>query len=201
MVSTTPHSTPHSSPNMSDLGCAVDTTGKLLDASEIVFYNDPDDETPISGPGAPPKLSIHPFFSHGAPPARIIAGARHSSHASRPSARLVDPDNAESSTSGKHKVDSSMGDRCVSRNKEGTKSANQLNASGDGDSDDSDEEDLLPLVDVEDFDDEDDAEDDDAPGTEVGDDDEFEAAYLETQAMTIADREVIYSKSFPISFY
>jgi len=34
MVSMTPHSTPHSSPDMSDLGCAVGVTGKLLNSSE-----------------------------------------------------------------------------------------------------------------------------------------------------------------------
>ncbi|EDQ99179.1 uncharacterized protein LACBIDRAFT_317450 [Laccaria bicolor S238N-H82] len=98
MVRTTPHSPPKSSPDMSDLGCAVVMNGNLLNASEIIFYNDPDNETPISGSGAsPPKPSVHPFFSHNTPPTRIVVGACCSSHTSHPSARLVDPDNAKSS--------------------------------------------------------------------------------------------------------
>ena len=64
-MSMTSHSTLHSSPDTSDLGCAIDATGKL-DASGIVFYNDPDDETPISDLGALPNPSMHPFFSHDA---------------------------------------------------------------------------------------------------------------------------------------
>ncbi|EDR05966.1 uncharacterized protein LACBIDRAFT_329145 [Laccaria bicolor S238N-H82] len=171
---------------MSDLGCAVDTTGKLLDTSEIVFYNDPDDETPISGPGAPPKpSSIHPFFSHSAPPSRIIAGAHCSTRTLRPSTRLVDPDNAESNASVKRKANSSIDGHRVSQKTENSKSANEP---GDNDSDDSfDDNDLPPLVAVEDFDeDEDKDEGDDVDvGTEPGD----EAEYRETLAMTLADQE------------
>ncbi|EJC97515.1 uncharacterized protein FOMMEDRAFT_163020 [Fomitiporia mediterranea MF3/22] len=34
------------------LGCALDENNQLKDASKIVFFNDPDDEIPISGPGS-----------------------------------------------------------------------------------------------------------------------------------------------------
>jgi hypothetical protein len=95
--------------------CAVGLDGTLLDASDIQWFNDPDDDDPLppvssSGPtppenGAvsPSRREIHPFFKPSAPPAGIIAGARRSTRAIRPSARAIDPNNIEASSSTTHK--------------------------------------------------------------------------------------------------
>ncbi|KAJ7084240.1 hypothetical protein C8R44DRAFT_894208 [Mycena epipterygia] len=45
----------------SDLGCAQNSDGSLRDASEIQFYNDVDDERPISGPSSSRPLT--PIFT------------------------------------------------------------------------------------------------------------------------------------------
>ncbi|KAF5370479.1 hypothetical protein D9615_009743 [Tricholomella constricta] len=76
--------------------CALAADGSLLDASDIVFYNDPDDEVPL-----PPTLNfspappVHPFFNGGEAPAVSVASSRRSGRALRPSIRLRDPDNNE----------------------------------------------------------------------------------------------------------
>jgi hypothetical protein len=67
--------------------CAVGPDGQLLPSSEIIFYNDPDDDHPLP----PVKTSstratnITEFFQR-----------RSSGQISRPSARVSDPNNAES---------------------------------------------------------------------------------------------------------
>jgi hypothetical protein len=80
----------------SHLGCAQNPDGSLRDASEIQFYNDADDEHPISGPNS--TRPIHGFFTGATQPVGKVAGARRSGRESRPSARIKDPNNAESST-------------------------------------------------------------------------------------------------------
>ncbi|KAF8868531.1 hypothetical protein BD779DRAFT_1415765, partial [Infundibulicybe gibba] len=83
-------------------GCAVGPDGKLLDASEIQFFNDADDITPISGPATVPTPStipgVHPFFTRGSSPARLVAGIRRTARIPRPSAKATDPNNMESVT-------------------------------------------------------------------------------------------------------
>jgi hypothetical protein len=83
--------------------CALGPDGKLLDASEIVWVNDPDDLMPVASiqqavvdaTALPPKSSgTHPFF-RGPPPAVMVAGSRRSGRVSRPSKRALDPDNIE----------------------------------------------------------------------------------------------------------
>ncbi|KAJ6555452.1 hypothetical protein DFH09DRAFT_1318236 [Mycena vulgaris] len=59
---------------------------------------DRDDEHPISRPIAS-SSSLHPFSTGTAKPVGIVAGSRRSTRTSRPSARLTDPNNAESSVS------------------------------------------------------------------------------------------------------
>lgn len=85
-------------PDPSDLGCAVRSDGTLKDASKIEWHHDPDDELPMQ-PTAPAastsstptlSVSIHLFFTgHPAPPS-----SRCSACTVRPSARVLDPNNA-----------------------------------------------------------------------------------------------------------
>jgi hypothetical protein len=71
--------------------CALGSDGQLLDAVQIPWYNDPDDTNPI-----PLATSHHArTLANIALPAEKVAGSRHSGRASRPSARMRDPDNAE----------------------------------------------------------------------------------------------------------
>lgn len=74
--------------------CVIGPDGNLLDANQIIFYNDPDDAEPLPLP-ATGSAVIHPFFGHA--PATMTAGSRRSTRISRPSTRLMDPDNAETS--------------------------------------------------------------------------------------------------------
>ncbi|KAF8810836.1 hypothetical protein BYT27DRAFT_7091006 [Phlegmacium glaucopus] len=83
--------------------CALGPDGTMLEPSEIIWFNDPDDPTPIppiqqagTFPTFPPKSpTIHPFFHGGPPPATMVAGSRRSTRVSHPSKRVLDPDNSE----------------------------------------------------------------------------------------------------------
>ncbi|KAJ6626280.1 hypothetical protein B0H10DRAFT_2211472 [Mycena sp. CBHHK59/15] len=91
--------------------CAQNPDGSIRNASEIQFFNDVDDQHPISGPLPARTFSsgIHAFFTVAARPVGKVAGSRRSSRTSRPraSARVTDPNNAEGSTSsGKRKLTS-----------------------------------------------------------------------------------------------
>jgi len=89
--------------------CAVGTDGKLLDESEIVWYNDAEDSVPIA-PAASQLLplvpstsfafkatTLHAFFDGASTPrpAVFVAGACRSSCVSKPSKRVLDVNNAE----------------------------------------------------------------------------------------------------------
>jgi hypothetical protein len=100
-----------------DLGCAVRPDGTLKDASEIKWSHDLDDETPLSRPAAAPAWNpaassapIHPFFSHRStqsivPVPPTNTGSRRSGRTTRPSNRIIDPDNAMfADTTGKRKA-------------------------------------------------------------------------------------------------
>ncbi|KAF8811332.1 hypothetical protein BYT27DRAFT_7003392, partial [Phlegmacium glaucopus] len=65
----------------------------LKDASEIQWFNDADDEQPISVPMAKASNPLHPFFAGASAPSVPIAGARRLTQVTRPSMRTVDPDN------------------------------------------------------------------------------------------------------------
>jgi hypothetical protein len=91
----------------SSVQCAVGTDGKLLDESEIVWYNDAEDSIPIapftqrpsdsapSTSSAPKATTLHTFFKGGSTPAIFVAGGRRSSRVSKPSKRILDANNAE----------------------------------------------------------------------------------------------------------
>lgn len=174
---------------MSDLGCALDKDGELMDASNITFYNDPDDDTPISGPPGSTTTStrnMHPFFSGAHSPAVVVAGSRRSARVPRPSTRVMDPDNAEANTSTavtakrlqKRKVDDAPSGRHVARRMI-AESDSDLEEGNTNDNGDAVREDYTS----------DDAGDGDP--TDV-DEDDVEVAYASTKAMGDADREVSF---------
>ena len=96
--------------------CAVGADGMLKDSSEIEWFNDVDDDKPISAPPANKTSalsSLHPFFTSSRAPAAFVAGSCHSACVPRPSTKVLDPDNAKGSSSKttmKHKV---MNDMCT----------------------------------------------------------------------------------------
>lgn len=95
----------------SALGCAQNADGSLRDAKDIDFFEDRDDEHPISGPTAS-SSKVHPFFTGSAKPVGKVAGSRRSARKPQPSNRLTDPNNAESSVSvGKRKASSPAASR------------------------------------------------------------------------------------------
>jgi hypothetical protein len=82
--------------------CAVAADGSLLDASEILFYNDPDDNTPLpNSNSAATSTHLHPFFQGSPAPRKIVAGSRRSARVTHPSARITDPNNLEASVTRK----------------------------------------------------------------------------------------------------
>jgi hypothetical protein len=124
---------------MSD--CAVGPDSKLLDAKDIEWYEDADSSEPINQATAPSvatassSATIHPFFRGGPAPAVVVAGARHSGCATRPSNRITDPDNAEalsSTTTHKRKASGGMAagrriNRKVAVDDEGSTDGGEIN--------------------------------------------------------------------------
>lgn len=72
--------------------CAIGSDGQLLEADKIPWFNDPDDELPLP---SPPAAST----STRRIPVTIVAGYRRTGRISHPSRCLVDPDNAEATSS------------------------------------------------------------------------------------------------------
>ncbi|KAG1720947.1 uncharacterized protein EDB91DRAFT_1088629 [Suillus paluster] len=147
----------------------VGPNGKLKDASEIVWYNDADDDQPIPSSSTIKSL-LHPFFAGAAPPAAVIAGARRSTRAPRPSMRILDPDNIASSSTaqGKRKAADDLTRRRVARKI----IASPTTSSHDGESDSD--------VDIG-------GTDLDAVGGDTEAEDDVERAYASTKAMGDAD--------------
>ncbi|KAG1879073.1 hypothetical protein F4604DRAFT_1923223 [Suillus subluteus] len=81
---------------MSQDSCTLNADGSLKDASEIKFYNDPDDDVPL--PQVPSTESMRNAFSvllnAGHTPATVAAGSWCSGCPSKPSAHVHDADNA-----------------------------------------------------------------------------------------------------------
>ncbi|KAG2087279.1 uncharacterized protein F5147DRAFT_781382 [Suillus discolor] len=77
--------------------CALNADGTLKDASEITFFNDPDDEVPLPQPSSSTTSAKDTFsilLKAGRTPATVAAGSRRSGRPSKPSARIRDVDNA-----------------------------------------------------------------------------------------------------------
>jgi hypothetical protein len=82
---------------MSEDCCALNADGTLKDASEITFFNDPDDEVPLPQPSSSTTSAKDAFsilLKAGRTPATVAAGSRRSGRPSKPSARIRDADNA-----------------------------------------------------------------------------------------------------------
>ncbi|KAG2061638.1 hypothetical protein BDR06DRAFT_870311, partial [Suillus hirtellus] len=59
--------------NMSHDSCTLNSDGSLKDASVIVFYNDPDDHTPL--PQVPLKNAFTALLQSGRTPVLTVAGS------------------------------------------------------------------------------------------------------------------------------
>jgi hypothetical protein len=165
---------------MSD--CAVGPDGKLLDAKDIDWYEDADASEPINQATTPSvtttssSAAIHPFFRGVLAPAVVVAGARRSGRATRPSNRITDPDNAEalsSATTHKRKASSGMAaSRRINR---------KVAVDDEGSTDSGEIDDYEPDIAKH-------------PATtsddEAGDTEPDDLAYASTKAMGDADREV-----------
>ncbi|KAG1747805.1 uncharacterized protein EDB91DRAFT_1245289 [Suillus paluster] len=81
---------------MSQDACTLNADSSLKDASDIKFYNDPDDDVLL--PPVPSTESMRNAFSillnAGHTPATVAAGSWRSGCPSKPSARVRDADNA-----------------------------------------------------------------------------------------------------------
>jgi hypothetical protein len=76
-------------------GCTVGPDGKLLDAKDIVWFEDADSSEPINHTTTPSSTTTASTSTANHAPAPVVAGARRSGRAIRPSIRVTDPDNAE----------------------------------------------------------------------------------------------------------
>jgi hypothetical protein len=168
--------------------CAVAVDGSLLDASEIVFYNDPDDDTPLpNSNSATTSTHLHPFFQGSPAPSKIVAGSRRSARVTRPSARITDPNNLEASVTRKRSA-------TVTTSAEGSlRAAHRAKLTGSDDESEHDNESDNAEVDT--GDDDDDVGTGDATTEEEGvgdstDVERAEEAYHTTKAMGDADRQV-----------
>ncbi|KAG1766607.1 hypothetical protein EV702DRAFT_1050638 [Suillus placidus] len=88
---------------MSEDCCALNADGTLKDASDITFFNDPDDKVPLpqvassaqpSSSTTSAKDAFSVLLKAGRTPATVAAGSRRSGRPSKPSARIRDADNA-----------------------------------------------------------------------------------------------------------
>ena len=169
---------------MSD--CAVGPDDTLLDVKDIEWYEDADSLEPIKQAAtssftttASSSVPIHPFFRHGPAPAVVVAGVRHSGHATHPSNRITDPDNAES-------LSSNMTHKC--KHSGSTAASHRLKhraAIDDGGSTDSRENDNYEPDVTEDA-----ATMADGEASDTEPEEDPNLAYASTKAMGDADREV-----------
>ncbi|KAG1771996.1 hypothetical protein EV702DRAFT_1048766 [Suillus placidus] len=88
---------------MSEDCCALNADGTLKDASDITFFNDPDDEVPLpqvassaqpSSSTTSAKDAFSVLLKAGRTPATVAAGSRRSGQPSKPLACIRDADNA-----------------------------------------------------------------------------------------------------------
>lgn len=164
--------------------CALAEDGSLLDASKIVFFNDPDDDKPLpcSVPGSP---SIHAFF-HAGKVASFVAGSRRSGRVTRPSARVMDPDNVEVSVSRKRSATLTTSTEASVRAARRAKLACSVDENATGSEDEENDVEVNTTSEAEMYDATSDEE------LEGDGECEAEEAYLGTKTMGDADRQVTF---------
>jgi hypothetical protein len=190
---------------MSEDNCAIGPDGKLKDASEITWFNDPDDEFPIeplstdismaassSLPASHDSSSsqttsrVNAFsvlLSKGAKPTNTTAGSRRSTRTVKPSAKVREAD-ASSPVSGKHPtVDTDMEDE-VPTKKSRQSSLRSIVIDSDDDMTGPTKHILSRKATIDNYDD-----DDEVAGTDDNEDG-TNADYIQTKALGDEDREV-----------
>jgi hypothetical protein len=163
-------------------GCAVGPDGTLLNASQIIWFDDSDDVVPILGPSLLKPSPLPRPASRS--PSPIIAGSRHPHRVLRPSAKARDPDNLESCS-------------ILAKRKPSTKQPVQhkvADSNGDSDKENTDPDDLVQTARSEYTCSKDVAKEDankDDVTTEIDDDsDQGNGGYLSTKKMGDEDCQV-----------
>ncbi|KAG2029213.1 hypothetical protein BDR03DRAFT_1018731 [Suillus americanus] len=168
---------------MSQDACALNADGSLKDASDITFFNDPDDDVllPKVPPSTQPSTSTAStrdaysvLLKAGHTPATVTAGSRRSGRHLKPSARMRDADNAcgLSSSSGMRKRALSSATDHPAPKKVAIRFFSPLD-SEDEDEDknihpgESSADELVPQPDVEDLDDTNDAKSENGVATQT----------------------------------
>jgi hypothetical protein len=177
--------------------CTLDSNGNLLDASQIEWYNDPDDQAPISSSARPLTTTssvsstgptmIGMFFHSLGSPTTKVAGARRSHRAMCPSAKIADLDNTVSS-SRKHKAASNGSQASTSHCHH---VASLLTSDADHDT-----MDTAPMSELVDTDKEDAVAEDNKDEGEDGNkpvNEPVEDGYLQTKTMADSDHKVSLS--------
>jgi hypothetical protein len=172
----------HSSNLLTMAGCAVGPDSNLLDASQIIWFDNSDDVVPILGPSLlkPSPLPRPASCS----PSPIIAGSHRPHRVLRPSAKAWDPDNLESCS-------------ILAKRKPSTKQPVRhkvADSNGDSDKENTDPDDLVQTACSEYTCSKDVAKEDankDNVATEIDDDsDQGNEGYLSTKKMGDEDRQV-----------
>jgi hypothetical protein len=168
-------------------GCAQDADGNLLSPSKIKWFNDVDDETPISGATVAPasclstssKLKPATLMRYFASADLTAPGARRSGRATRPSTKVIDLDNAES-----HGFSATSGVKCKANPAGDMQQHRRVRTVTEGTDDEGSYGD--------DSQNEDDVEPTEKATTDEEDLDDPEASYASTKALGDADREVSF---------
>ena len=157
--------------------CALASDGTLLDASKIVFYNDPDDDIPLPTGSNNSESNLFPAVS-----------SRRSGRITRPSARVLDPNNLEALVTRKRSATMT-----VSKD-DSVRAARRAKVSmGDEVDDEQDSDDLDDEEDNEEVEESMGDEEAATPGSISTDHEEAEEAYAATKAMGDSDRRVSLS--------
>lgn len=177
-----------------DEQCALDVNGVLKDASDITFYNDPDDADPISpAPALTASASssrlqsstLDDFFNNSSiRPAKVVAGVRRtSSRQKRPTAKVLE--GLPTAVPSKRSADA-IGAQLPAAKRVATSASSATVITNDDESsfeaaNNDDDEDMPRLQEVDDSDDEDE------------DGDPVDEEYEQLKAMGDADRDVSWS--------
>jgi len=156
---------------------ALAADGTLLDASQIVFYNDPDDDIPLPTGSNNSESDLVPVVS-----------SRRSGRVTRSSARALDPNNLEASVTRKRSATMTVSKDDSVRAARRAKVSMGDEVEDEQDRDDLDDEEVDEEVQESMGD-----EEAETPGSISTDNEEAEEAYTATKAMGDSDRRVSLS--------